>query len=124
MRYVFLNCCLILSSVVSAARAEVRYERTKQGDHDIDVIRLTVTPAAEPVPALRYRLLTREIDEKAGNAAPFYYRAMLDLPGFMKQLREKFDEDKDLGPWYDIGVDALPIAELPVAKVREASQMF
>jgi hypothetical protein len=124
MRCVFFSCCLIVASIAPAARAEVKYERTKQGDHDFDVIRMTVTPAAEPVPALRYRLLTREIDLKAGNAVPYYYRAMLDLPAFMKQLREKFDEDKDLGPWYDIGADAQPIAELPLAKVREANQMF
>jgi hypothetical protein len=124
MRYAFLNCCLIVSCVASAARAEVKYERTKEGDYAIDVIHMTVTPAAEPVPALRYRLLTREIDLKTGNAVPYYYRAMLDLPGLMKKLREKFDEDKELGLWYDIGADALPIAELPLAKVREASQMF
>src|SRR3954447_7027252 len=106
MRYVFLNCCLIVTCIASAARAGVTYERTKDGDYAIDVIRMTITPATEPVPALRHRLLTREIDLKAGNAVPYYYRAMLDLPAFMKQLREKFDEDKDLGPWYDIGADA------------------
>ncbi len=89
MRHVVLNCCLIAASAVSAARAGVTYERTKDGDHDIDVIRMTVTPAAEPVPALRYRLLTREVELKAGNAVPYYYRAMLELPSMMEQLREK-----------------------------------
>jgi hypothetical protein len=124
MRYVFLNCCLIAATAVSAARADVTYERTKEGDHDIDVIRMTVTPAPEPVPAFRHRLLTREIELKAGNAVPYYYRAMLDLPAMMKQLREKFDEEKELGHWYDIGIEATPIAQLPLDKVREASKMF
>ena len=105
-----------------AGRRDVR--RTKEGNSDIDVIRMKVSPAAEPVPALRYRLLTREIDLKAGNAVPYYYRAMLDLPATMKQLREKFDEDKELGLWYDVGVEATPLSKLPLDKVREASQMF
>jgi hypothetical protein len=102
----------------------VTYERTKDGDHDIDVIRMTVTPAAEPVPALRYRLMTREIELKVGNAVPYYYRAMLELPSMMEQLRKTFDEEKEIELWYDTGVDATPISELPLAKVREASQMF
>jgi hypothetical protein len=115
---------LIAACAASTAQAGVAYERTKQGDNDIDVIRMTVTPAPEPVPALRYSLMTREIELKFGNAVPYYYRARLDLPAVMKQLREKFDEDKELGLWYDTGVEATPIADLPLAKVREASAMF
>ncbi|HEX3599286.1 MAG TPA: hypothetical protein VHU84_04040, partial [Lacipirellulaceae bacterium] len=124
MRYVFLNCCLIVAFVASVVRADVTYEKSKVGEDEIEIIRMTVTPAAEPVPALRYRLLTREIDLKNGNAVPYYYRAMLDLPATMKELRQKYDEDKELGLWYDVGVDATPISKLPLEKVRDASQMF
>ena len=126
IRYVFNFICsgLVATLLTSAALADVTYERTKVGDNDIDVIRMTVTPAAEPVPALRYRLLTREIDLKAGNAVPYYYRAMLDLPSMMKQLRQKFDEDTELGKWETPDNDSTPISKLPLDKVREASQMF
>jgi hypothetical protein len=85
---------------------------------------MSVTPAAEPVPALSHRLATPDIDLIAGNAAPYYYRALLDLPRLMKSIRDKFDEEEELSRWYATGTEAAPIAELPLDRVREASQMF
>jgi hypothetical protein len=41
------------------------------------VVRLAVDPAAEPRPALKYSFVTRFSERKPGNAAPFYYRAIL-----------------------------------------------
>ena len=67
--------------LLPAARADVTYS---QSDDDLTIVRMNVTPAAEPVPALKYRLLARDIDLKSGNAASFYYRAFLQLPNGMK----------------------------------------
>ncbi len=123
-RYVLSIVCLIAGSISASAQAEVAYERTKQGDSEIDVIHMIVTPAAEPVPALKYQLLARAIDLKPGNAVPYYYRALLSLPSMLQEQRKKFDEEKELNNWYSTGSDSTPIADLPLDKVRQASQMF
>jgi hypothetical protein len=116
-----LLCLAVAVCAASAARADVTY-LPKEGE--MEVIRLTVTPAREPVPALKYRLLARDIDLKPGNSAPYYYRAQLNLRTTMKNIRDKFDEEKVLVLWYGTDEDATPIAKLPVDKVREASRMF
>lgn len=43
------------------------------------VVRLTLSPAAEPTPALKYELLPRPNERKPGNAATNYYRAVIAL---------------------------------------------
>ena len=52
---------------VSAARAQPRPA--------LGPIKLTLSPAAEPVPALRYLLLPELSEQTPGNAAQVYYRA-------------------------------------------------
>jgi hypothetical protein len=79
---------------------------------------MTVTPAAEPVPSLRYRLVARDIDLRPGNAAPYYYRAMIDLSSTLGNLRKKYGEEFD--SWYE--VDEIPLSKLPLDKVREANE--
>src|SRR5258707_15795301 len=112
-RSLTFNCLAIAACLVLPARADVSYEKMKEGDNEIEVVRMTVTPAAEPVPALRHRLVARDIDLKSGNAAPYYHRAELSLRPAMTKLREKFDEDTQLSPLYGVGGDdALPIAKL------------
>jgi hypothetical protein len=124
-RYLTVYCLTIAACLVLPALADVTYEKAKDGDNEIEIVRMTVTPAAEPVPALRHRLVAREIDLKSGNAVPYYYRAELDLRSVMKELRKEFDEDTQLSPWYGpVDVDATPIAKLPLEKVRKASQKF
>jgi hypothetical protein len=113
-----------LAAIAMSAKADVKYEKSKDGDNDIEIVRMTVTPAAEPVPVLRYQFLARAIDLQPGNAVPYYYRAMADLRGTLKRVREKYNDDTQLSLWYRTGDDATPIAELPLEKVRDADQMF
>ena len=120
IRIISWSCCIAWSlSMLPDVRADVTYT-----DDDLTIIRMTVTPAAEPVPALKYRLLARDIDLKSGNAASFYYRASMQLPRGMERLRKKFDEVEQLGKWYGTGADATPIAELPIDSVREACRFI
>src|SRR6188472_1164682 len=124
-RYLSVYCLTIAACLVLPARADVTYENAKEGDNGIEIVRMTVTPAAEPVPALRYRLVARDIDLKPGNAVPYYYRAQLNIAAAMKELRKEFDEDTQLSPWYGpVDADATPIAKLPLEKVRKASRKF
>src|SRR5215813_2182129 len=122
-RFVFYFALLVADGLCGSAWADVTYDHTKVGDSDLDVIRMSVTPAAEPVPALKYRLLAREIDLKPGNAVPYYYRALLSLPSMLQEQRKRFDEEKELENWYSTGAECTPIAELPLEKMREASKM-
>ena len=91
-----LACAVLLATPTSSAAA---------GKGEIPtVIRMTVRPAAEPVPALKYRFLPRASDQKVGNAALLYYR-MLD------RIDGKDDGDK-LAEWLDLAPDKLPRAEV------------
>ncbi len=125
MRRYFLICLIAISGGGAlSARADVTYEKAKEGDNYIEVVHMTVTPAAEPVPALKYRLVARDIDLRSGNAMPYYYRAFLESDQLIKNIRKKYDEEKELSLWYGTGDDATPIAKLPLEKVRDASRMF
>ncbi len=97
-------------------RAEMVVEEQQTDDGALTVYKLTVTPAAAPEPALKYRLLTPESELKRGNAASFYYRALMANPAVYKSQRDKFGEAYD--EWYDFQT---PQAELPLDKLREAS---
>jgi hypothetical protein len=103
----------------SLVQAEVTYAEV-EGEDNITVIKMIVTPAAEPQPPLKHRFVARDIDLKPGNAAPYYYRAIIDLPRRMEALRKKYDEDEELSKWYGTGSEALPVDQLPVEKVRDA----
>ncbi|HVT28559.1 MAG TPA: hypothetical protein VHE81_11150, partial [Lacipirellulaceae bacterium] len=124
IRHSQLFCLALTLGITSTVRADVTYGKAKEGDTDIEVVRMTVTPAAEPVPALRYRLVPRDFDLKAGNRVIYYYRAELELDSTMKAIRAKFDEEKELGHWYGTGDEPTPISKLPLDKVRKANAMF
>ncbi len=47
------------------------------GNAAIETIELVVAPAAEPRPALKYRLIPAPHERTPGNAAQYYYRALL-----------------------------------------------
>jgi len=48
-------------------------------------IKITLYPAAEPTPALKYRLLPKFIDRKPGNAAVFYGKVNAEEIKFFSQ---------------------------------------
>lgn len=67
---------------------------------------LAVSPAAEPVPALKYRLLPSFADLKPGDAAPIYLRIRHSTPdGLWNQLMEKWRK------WRDVPLDQFPVGE-------------
>jgi hypothetical protein len=68
------------------------------------VMRLVVSPAAEPVPALKYRLLPTLAEQTPGNGAFEYIQAInRELP--------RVDQNK-VNPWLDLPPDRLPVKEL------------
>src|SRR6186997_3707021 len=109
-QYCSTYCVLLALTFASAARAELTFSKGKEGA--LEVVRMTVTPAAEPVPSLRYRLVARDIDLRPGNAAPYYYRAMIDLSSTLGNLRKKYGDEFD--SWYE--VNETPLSKLPLDK--------
>src|SRR3954447_2230186 len=121
-RQKFLYRLAIAMSLALPARAAVTYEETKKdGANDIEVVRMSVTPAADSASALSRSLMGRDIDLKSGNAAPFYYRALLSMPATMERVRKEFGDDFE--KWYNTGADGTPIEKLPLEKVRSAVEM-
>lgn len=88
---------LFLSPVLPAA----------ESDDTLDLRTLALAPAAEPVPALRYRLLPDIVDQVNGNAALFYHGAAELCPDVEKDdLGDKIDK------WRDSPLDKLPREEV------------
>ena len=79
-------------------------------EDNTEVRKLSLAPAAEPVPAMAYRLLPRHLDQKTGNAALLYDSAAALCPdGESEDLSEK------IGKWRDLPVDHLPRKEVEKA---------
>lgn len=75
---------------------------------DDGTIRLAVTPAVEPLPALKYQLLPKYIDRRPGNAALRYTKAMLDH-------RPEAKVDVQIDAWLK-----LPLAEFAKRETLDA----
>ena len=75
-------------------------------------IAVNVAPAAEPRPALQYRLLPAPHERLPGNATIFYYRAMLALKSIPADQTKEFDQKLD--DWL-----AAPLDKLPKEDVRK-----
>lgn len=75
------------------------------------LIKLAVDPAPEPRPALRYDLLPGYGEQTPGNAAQFYYRALLMAAQLPKEHNKKYNEQHE--KW-----TKSPLADLPKDDVR------
>ncbi len=88
---------------------------------------LTLHPAAEPRPALKYRFIPSEFNRVDGNAATYYLRAIgfVEQRGALKQIfkleekahqeaREKGIASSDIPPfsWQGMAPDQLPLEEV------------
>ncbi len=116
----FLLACIIVGWHSHARAGLVTSEEEAEGG-TVTVYRMTVTPAAEPVPALKHRLVLREHELKRGNAATHYFRSMAEntLRGKWKAVRTQHGEAVD--EWYGTSV---PLEELPLEQMREAAAAF
>jgi len=87
-------------------------EKTK--DKSVEVRTLSLVPAAEPVPAMSYRLLPRYLEQKTGNAALHYYSAAALCPdGDTDDIQQKISDWRDL-----------PVDQLDRKEVEEALSSF
>ena len=82
------------------------------------VFELRLHPAAEPAPALKHHLIPQYLERKPGNAAPYYYRAILAYKGVQTQLK-----DQKLWEDYERWIET-PLKELPRQEIRGRLRHF
>lgn len=70
------------------------------------VYKLTVSPAAEPAPPLKYQFSVPFNERQPGNSVPFYYRALVQLGS--RSAEEKADLNKAFEQYLEISVADLP----------------
>jgi len=135
MTYCFLRRCLgavltagVLLAVAVVGRAELVVVENIEDQPGLTVFKMTITPAAEPKPALQHRLVPGPLDLRPGNAALFYCRSFAEghLKGAWKAIETKFGYDEihgneDVQGWYDV---ARPLDTIPIEKLSEASGSF
>lgn len=116
LRLVALLICVFTQTV----RADLNYEEESTDRGMQRVYKMTISPAAEPVPALQNRLTVQPHETIPGNAITHYLRSYgensLDAP--WKAAREKYD---DVHQWYS---NEIAIKDLPLDNVRDVSEMF
>lgn len=133
MSIVVMIVSLFASASLASAQAVSRNQRDAV-EEELDVLQawhLTLTPAAEPRPALTYSLWPRYAEQTPGDATPHYYRALLmqdQLPDSVEKeyvekshrwLGDKLDEAtmEEMRKW--LTSYANMIKELRVATYRE-----
>ncbi len=117
---VLISACQLPSS--GWGDVTVIEEQSKAGRYSMTVVyRFEITAAPEPVPAFKYRFTVEPHKKIPGNAATHYLNSFGErsLEGPWKRMREKYPDEVD--HWYDFSV---PLSQLPVEKVREASAAF
>ena len=79
-------------------------------------VAITLRPAAEPIPALKYRLLPERRSLVPGNAAVFYHRAIAMLDDAAQWARRRTDakqflatEEQATGPWITGPLELIPV---------------
>ena len=129
MRTIFTIGCALLCCAATVQAAD-----------DVRVVKLAVSPATRPVPAMKYRLTPTDRELVPGNAAALYYRAIVHLLSRRPALAGE-DADKNMraaadGEWLELPPDQLsrddaakalqrwanPLAETTLAARRRSAQ--
>lgn len=93
-----------------AGPVAIKKPEAEKVDQSIELKKFSLTPASEPVPAMSFRLLPRQLDKKTGNAALFYHSAAALCPeGGQESVSDK------IAKWRDMPVDELPRKEVEKA---------
>ncbi len=90
-------------------------------DDQLTIVKMTITPADEPVPALKHQLVLRPHQMRDGNAATHYLRSYPE-GGFeraLERLEERFGEE--IYDWYS--PDEFALEDLP-EEAFETAQIF
>ncbi|MFI5460075.1 MAG: hypothetical protein ACHRXM_32045 [Isosphaerales bacterium] len=96
---------LVLTVLVSTTLA-------REEDAEHPAVAIVLRPAAEPVPALKYRILPERSTQIPGNAAIFYHRAILMFQDTRQRTRRAKEspatEEQASGQWITGPLNAIP----------------
>jgi hypothetical protein len=84
----------------------------QQSVDEPDRVSLTVSPADEPTPALKYRLIPTDDERTDGNAATNYYRALLHLKQIPKEHYQVYHQPGLSDQWHEGPLDDAKIAAI------------
>lgn len=88
--YAILAGSVLSGALVSPPRA------VRADDNDPikpEIVKLALTPAAEPMPALKYVFTPQYLDQVNGNAVQFYYRAVYMQAGLPKDVQQQYTDN-------------------------------
>jgi hypothetical protein len=104
---------LFLAGLATGLPRELPAQQPAAADADgPQIISLTVLPAAEPRPALKYRLLPAPRERTPGNAAVLYYRAILQVKSLPAEHWNEHGQKSEA--WL-----AAPLDQFPKEEVRK-----
>ena len=119
---------LVLASVVSAGSVlaaqikvtEADWSSDDPGDH-VELIEMTVSPAAQASPIFQHRLTWLPKETVAGNAATIYMHSLGEnlLRGKWQRLEKEFGDEL-----YDWARYETPRDQIPIDKLKRASAKF
>ncbi len=102
-----LTCGLLSALRGQAPPATEKKDGDKPEKKWLEDRSLAVTPAAQPVPALKYRLYPSSVERKEGNAVPIYLRfAHERIDARKQQLRD------EPAKWNKLPLEKLPLDEV------------
>jgi hypothetical protein len=114
--------------MAASSRGELAVVSNADDQTGLTVFRMTVTPAAAPSPAFKYRLLPSESEMLPGNAALHYCRAFAEggVSGPWKAIVKEYGEEEVEGndkkeSWYSA---QRPLSDIPLDKLRAAAARF
>lgn len=96
--------------LVSVARLPAQDAAPPDDPNAPEAIALTVAAATEPRPALKYRLLPAPNERTPGNAAPYYYRAILHMNNIPKEHWKLYEEKSNV--WLSSDLNSYPKEEV------------
>jgi hypothetical protein len=113
---------LALTLAGNCARAQITSLKAPPGTPPDEpaTIKLTVSPAPEPKPALKYHFLVPPVDQIHGNAATFYYKSMTDEGASANWIQRIYYTNGDkVEQWLET-----PLDQLPKKEVKDMSYIF
>lgn len=111
LRWPMLPAAVLAASLVFGESARAQTSAPQPADDAPPTRRLTLHPAAEPRPALKYALLPGLLDRRPGNAAVLYNKLGLEFRGGA----EFAEEINKVVQWSE---DARPLDEFPREEAR------
>lgn len=100
-----VRTCSIVAACLLLATAASAQEKAEE-------VALSLSPAAEARPALKYSFWRQPRERQPGNGAPYYYRAMLMQKNQSDALNKEFPAERTAN-WLTI-----PLAEFPATDVK------